>query len=100
MTIKIYGMPYSTCTARVLATLAEKEVEDYELVPVDLSVGAHKKPEFLKMQVLVPSSGHFALFGRKNYLHSQFQFACLRVLISEETLYVRCCSRFVFSDML
>ncbi len=52
MTIKIYGMPYSTCVARVLATLAEKEVEDYEIVPVDLSVGAHKKPEFLKMQVL------------------------------------------------
>jgi glutathione S-transferase len=50
MTIKIYGMPYSTCTARVLATLAEKEVENYELVPVDLSVGAHKKPDFLKMQ--------------------------------------------------
>jgi len=61
MTIKIYGMPYSTCTARVLATLAEKEVEDYELVPVDLSVGAHKKPEFLKMQVFVLSFGHFAL---------------------------------------
>ncbi len=54
-------MPYSTCTARVLATLAEKEVENYELVPVDLSVGAHKKPDFLKMQVLVPFSGHFAV---------------------------------------
>jgi glutathione S-transferase len=61
MTIKVYGMAYSTCVARVLATLAEKEVEDYELVPVDVTAGAHKKPEFLKMQVLVPSSGQFAI---------------------------------------
>jgi hypothetical protein len=59
--MSIYGMPYSTCIARVANTLAVKEVDGYELVPVVLSVGAHKKPEFLIMQVLVPSSRHFAI---------------------------------------
>lgn len=50
MAPKIYGLPFSTCTARVLTTLFEKGVEDYELINVDLSTGAHKKPEFLKLQ--------------------------------------------------
>jgi glutathione S-transferase len=51
--MKVYGMPYSTCTVRVLTTLAEKDEEGYEIVPIDLQVGAHKSPEFLKLQVLV-----------------------------------------------
>jgi hypothetical protein len=51
MTIKIYGMPLSTCTGRVLATLFEKDVTDYEIVPVNIMKGEHKNPEFLKLQV-------------------------------------------------
>ncbi|KAL3682893.1 hypothetical protein R1sor_000915 [Riccia sorocarpa] len=48
MTIKLHGSAMSTCTGRVLITLFEKEVQDYELV--DLSKGEHKSPEFLKHQ--------------------------------------------------
>ncbi|KAF5182235.1 Glutathione s-transferase [Thalictrum thalictroides] len=47
--VKVYGLPLSTCTARVLTCLIEKGVE-YELIPVDLSVGAHKQPAFLAKQ--------------------------------------------------
>lgn len=50
MTIKVYGLYGSTCTGRVLTTLFEKDVTDYELIKVDLSTGDHKKPEFLKLQ--------------------------------------------------
>ncbi|RKO86940.1 glutathione S-transferase [Blyttiomyces helicus] len=49
MVIKIHGMPYSTCTRRVLTALAEKGAS-WELVVVDLAKGAHKSPEFLKHQ--------------------------------------------------
>ncbi|KAF9621006.1 hypothetical protein IFM89_015828 [Coptis chinensis] len=49
MTLKVYGIGFSTCTARVLTCLNEKEVE-YELVPVNLGVGEHKKPAFLAKQ--------------------------------------------------
>eukprot|EP00246_Nothoceros_aenigmaticus_P001255 TRINITY_DN1171_c0_g1_i1.p2 TRINITY_DN1171_c0_g1~~TRINITY_DN1171_c0_g1_i1.p2 ORF type:complete len:218 (+),score=55.86 TRINITY_DN1171_c0_g1_i1:188-841(+) len=47
---KVYGLPLSTCTAKVLATLFEKGVEDAELVIVDLAKGENKKPEYLKLQ--------------------------------------------------
>jgi glutathione S-transferase len=50
MTIKIYGMAFSTCTARVLCTVFEKDVTDYEIVPVNVTAGEHKKPEYLAMQ--------------------------------------------------
>ncbi|KAL2611893.1 hypothetical protein R1flu_023585 [Riccia fluitans] len=50
MTITIHGSPKSTCTGRVLLTLYEKEVQDFELVEIDLSKGEHKSPEFLKHQ--------------------------------------------------
>lgn len=49
--MKVYGMPISTNTIRVLAALNEKEV-DYELVPVDLRTGAHKQPQFLALNVI------------------------------------------------
>lgn len=48
--VKVYGMPVSTCTRRIIATLLEKNVE-YELVTVDLMKGEHKSPEHLKLQV-------------------------------------------------
>ena len=49
MTVKLYGMPLSTCTRRVATVLKEKNVP-YELVPIDLSKGEHKKPEFTSLQ--------------------------------------------------
>lgn len=55
--IKVYGMPMSTNTIRVLAALNEKGV-DFELVIVDLRTGAHKHPNFLSLNVILvlPSS--------------------------------------------
>ncbi|KAF5182237.1 Glutathione s-transferase [Thalictrum thalictroides] len=46
MGIKVLGIPMSTCTARVLTSLLEKEV-DYELVPIDMGKGEHKSPDYL-----------------------------------------------------
>ncbi|XP_042505452.1 glutathione S-transferase F13 [Macadamia integrifolia] len=46
MALKLYGVPMSTCTSRVLACLHEKCV-NFELVPVNLAVGEHKQPPFL-----------------------------------------------------
>lgn len=48
MAIKVHGSPFSGATLRVLAALHEKEI-DYELVPVDMSVGAHKQEPFLSL---------------------------------------------------
>jgi len=47
--MKLYGHPMSTCTRKVLTTLAEKGHEA-ELVMVDLMTGAHKAPEHLARQ--------------------------------------------------
>ncbi|CAN1174484.1 Glutathione S-transferase [Linum perenne] len=47
--VKVYGPPLSTAVSRVLACLIEKDVP-FQLVPVDMSKGEHKKPEFLKLQ--------------------------------------------------
>jgi glutathione S-transferase len=44
--IKVHGIPLSTATQRVLATLYEKELE-FELVHVDMKAKEHKKPHFL-----------------------------------------------------
>ncbi|KAG8685040.1 hypothetical protein FRC11_011209 [Ceratobasidium sp. 423] len=46
VTVKLYGMPYSTCTKRVWTTAKEIGV-NVEIVPVDLGTGAHKKPEYI-----------------------------------------------------
>lgn len=51
MAMKLYGLPMSTNTARVIACLNEKDVE-YELVPVDLRVGAHKQDPFISLNVI------------------------------------------------
>lgn len=58
MVVKIYGSYKSACTLRVLACLAEKDV-DYEMVKLDLEAGEHKKPDFLLRQVLVSLFGYF-----------------------------------------
>ncbi|KAF3446847.1 hypothetical protein FNV43_RR12027 [Rhamnella rubrinervis] len=47
--VKVYGPPMSTAVSRVLACLIEKDV-DFQVIPVNMSKGEHKKPEFLKMQ--------------------------------------------------
>ncbi|TVY49060.1 Glutathione S-transferase [Lachnellula occidentalis] len=48
MTLKIYGIPESTCTSRVLTVLAEKGVTDYEFPP--MGKGDMKAPEHLARQ--------------------------------------------------
>ncbi|CAM6026221.1 unnamed protein product [Sphagnum balticum] len=48
--MKLYGIASSTCTGRVLLSLFEKEVEDFELVIVNVRKGEGKKPEYLKLQ--------------------------------------------------
>ncbi|KAJ4848139.1 hypothetical protein Tsubulata_041635 [Turnera subulata] len=47
--VKVYGPPASTAVSRVLACLIEKDV-DFQLLPVDMSKGEHKMPDFLKIQ--------------------------------------------------
>ncbi|EXB88221.1 Glutathione S-transferase F8 [Morus notabilis] len=47
--VKVYGPPMSTALSRVLACLHEKDVE-FQLIPINMSKGDHKKPEFLKIQ--------------------------------------------------
>jgi glutathione S-transferase len=47
--LKVYGHPMSTCTRKVLATLAEHGTP-HEFVLVDIMVGAHKQPEHLARQ--------------------------------------------------
>jgi hypothetical protein len=51
--MKLYGIASSTCTGRVLLSLFEKEVEDFELVIVNVRKGEGKKPEYLKLQVRI-----------------------------------------------
>ncbi|KAI4374891.1 hypothetical protein MLD38_012830 [Melastoma candidum] len=47
--VKVYGPPLSTAVSRVLACLIEKDVE-YQLLPVNMSKGEHKSPDYLKIQ--------------------------------------------------
>lgn len=49
MVLKLYGYTKSTCTRLVALICKEKEIP-YELVPIDLSKGAHKSAEYLKIQ--------------------------------------------------
>jgi glutathione S-transferase len=49
MVLKLYGSPYSTCTARVAIVLHEKKIP-YELVPIDLAKGQQKAAEFVAVQ--------------------------------------------------
>lgn len=49
MVLKLYGHPISTCTKRVAATLAEKQVP-FELIPIDFAKGEHKSAAFIEKQ--------------------------------------------------
>ncbi|KAL2945445.1 Glutathione S-transferase F13 [Bienertia sinuspersici] len=46
MSMKLYGLPISTCTTTVMTCLHEKQVE-FELLPVNLFTAEHKQPPFL-----------------------------------------------------
>ncbi|XAR64236.1 Glutathione transferase [Bertholletia excelsa] len=47
--VKVYGPPLSTAVSRVLGCLLEKDVQ-FQLIPINLAKGEHKKPDFLKLQ--------------------------------------------------
>jgi glutathione S-transferase len=47
--MKIYGHPMSTCTRKVLTTLAETSTP-HELVVIDFGKGEHKQPEHVARQ--------------------------------------------------
>ena len=51
MGLKVYGLPISTCTSRVLTCLHEKEVE-FELIPINLFTAEHLQPPFLSKNVI------------------------------------------------
>jgi glutathione S-transferase len=79
MTLIVHGALYSTCTQRVLTTLEELNVEDYRLEAVDLAKGAHKSPDFLKLQpfgeVPVLQDGDLTIFESRaivRYLSEKF----------------------------
>jgi hypothetical protein len=42
MPVRLFGLKQSTCTMRLLITLDEKGVDDYDLQEVDLMAGEHK----------------------------------------------------------
>ncbi|GBG73427.1 hypothetical protein CBR_g16143 [Chara braunii] len=49
MTYKVYGLPISTCTRRIL-TVLEEVGADYTLEQLNLAKGEHKQPKFLALQ--------------------------------------------------
>ncbi|OVA03838.1 Glutathione S-transferase [Macleaya cordata] len=65
MVVKVYGPVTAACPQRVIACLFEKDI-DFEIIPVHLESGEHKKPEFLVRQpfgqVPVVEDGDFRLF--------------------------------------
>ncbi|KAF5732678.1 glutathione S-transferase F13 [Tripterygium wilfordii] len=46
MALKLYALPFSTCSGRVLFCLHEKQA-DFELITVNIMTGEHKHPAFL-----------------------------------------------------
>ncbi|PON70650.1 S-crystallin [Parasponia andersonii] len=76
--IKVYGSAYSTATMRVIAALNEKGL-DFELVPVDMRTGEHKKEPFISLnpfgQVPAFEDGDLKLFESRaitNYIAKQY----------------------------
>ncbi|EYU34184.1 hypothetical protein ABFS82_03G030900 [Erythranthe guttata] len=47
--VRVYGPPFSSAVSRVLACLLEKDVP-FQLQPVNMAKGEHKKPDYLKIQ--------------------------------------------------
>ena len=65
--IKVHGLPISTATMRVLATLYEKGL-DFEIVPVDMKAGAHKQEPLISLNVRSNSLHSFGLVFIITYL--------------------------------
>ncbi|XP_047334872.1 glutathione S-transferase APIC-like [Impatiens glandulifera] len=65
MALKVHGSPISSATQRALAAVMEKQLE-FELVPVDMASGAHKKEPFISLnpfgQVPALQDGDLTLF--------------------------------------
>merc|ERR1712100_341721 len=77
--MKLYGVPMSTCTSRVMACLHEKGA-DFELVPVNLGTGEHKQPPYLSKnpfgQIPVLEDGDLTLFESRaitSYVAEKFK---------------------------
>nr|GEZ68949.1 glutathione S-transferase-like [Tanacetum cinerariifolium] len=70
--VKVFGPPLSTAVSRVLVCLLEKDVP-FQLVPVSMAKGEHKKPDYLKLQPFgqVPAfqDDDITLFGKSLSLH-------------------------------
>jgi len=49
--LKLYGIASSTCTRRILVTLFEKGVEDFEFKVVNVRKGEGETPEHKSLQV-------------------------------------------------
>eukprot|EP01116_Phalansterium_solitarium_P020176 TRINITY_DN587_c0_g1_i3.p1 TRINITY_DN587_c0_g1~~TRINITY_DN587_c0_g1_i3.p1 ORF type:complete len:218 (-),score=75.28 TRINITY_DN587_c0_g1_i3:121-774(-) len=76
--LELYGVPFSTCTRRVLA-IANFHGQSVKLVPVDLFKGEHKSPKFLELQPFgqIPAlkEGAFTMFESRaiaKYLDNKF----------------------------
>ncbi|UKZ53279.1 hypothetical protein TrVGV298_007071 [Trichoderma virens] len=50
MALKLIGTPKSSCTLKVLLTLAEKGISDYRFIDIDLMKGEQKLPGYLAKQ--------------------------------------------------
>jgi|ERR1712071_36815 len=79
MALKLYGLPMSTCTTRVMISLHEKDV-DFELVSVNLNAGEHKQPAFLAKnpfgQIPALEDGDFTVFESRaitSYVAEKFK---------------------------
>lgn len=92
MVLKLYGLPMSTCTTRVMICLHEKDLE-FELVPVDLFSQENKKPPFLAKnpfgKVPVLEDGDLTLFESRAitaYLAEKYKDSGSNDLIRHENL--------------
>ncbi|ONK55572.1 uncharacterized protein A4U43_UnF1550 [Asparagus officinalis] len=89
MGLKVYGVTLSPNVLRVVAALNEKGL-DFELVPVDLAAGAHKKPEFLALnpfgQVPAFEDGDVRVFDSRainRYIATQYKQTGLDLIPSK-----------------
>lgn len=78
--LTLYGIASSTCTGRVLVTLFEKEVDDFELKVVNVRKGEGKTPEHKSLQPfgLIPvlQDGDLTLFESRaiiRYIADKFE---------------------------
>ncbi|XP_058076334.1 glutathione S-transferase F13-like [Magnolia sinica] len=80
MVLRLYGNAKTTCTARVLSCLHEKDVE-FDLVPIDLFAGEHKQPQYLSTknpfgQTPALEDGNLTLFESRaitKYVAAQYK---------------------------